>query len=45
MIKYLKRYDISLLPKNFYMGVSFYKKKEQQELEKAEEEQEEEEAK
>ena len=23
----MKRYDISLLPKNFFMGGSFYKKK------------------
>ena len=27
MIKYLKRQDISLLPKNFFTGGSFYKKK------------------
>ena len=26
MILYLKRYDISLLPKNFFTGDSFYKK-------------------
>ena len=53
MIKYLKRYDISLLPKNFFTWGSFYKygiggdKEGRGEVgrEKEEEEEEEEEAK
>ena len=56
MIYYLKRYDISLLPKNFFKGGSFYNKgrggdreggggEEEEEEEEEEEKEEEEEAK